>query len=138
MNNIQTLLTKPEDHYLHTTRRAFFVIDDKIVLMPENTGDSHLEWLQKNNIINDQNFDEKFPKMIRGFYWPETNSLYFYWGVGFYFDDQLQKLVPKYLSEFQKLLNLSNDTKIFLGPKDNPIDGISYPQKYFGTITTKE
>jgi len=123
------LITKPQDYEFHKTRHAFFIIDDEIILIPKGTVDSHFEWLKKQGRVDESNYEELFNKIARGFYWPPTNSLYFYNGVGCYFNDELEKIAIKFFPKFKELLNLNDETEVFLGPKDNPLDGITYPQK---------
>ena len=60
--------------------------------------------------------------------------LYFYKGVGFYFDNQLIEQVKNMIGDLQRELGLSGDTRILAGPKKKVITGKEYPQKYLGTI----
>ena len=55
-------------------------------------------------------------------------------GVGFWFNKKVINEVLSKLPEIKKAIDLNDDTKIYFGPKDNPIEGVEYPQYFAGTL----
>jgi hypothetical protein len=128
------LRTTPADYDFHTHRVMFWIVNGKVITGPVGTTMSHLEMAESLGWINGSNNEQFFTRNPRGFYLPRGNRVYFYWGVGFYFDENLKKYILKLLPLIKKSLHLKSTVQVFFGPKDSPIKGIDYPIEYVGTI----
>ena len=133
-DKLYILRTKPWDEEFHRSRIMFCIKDGEVKVGPKGTKNSHLEWFISEGWTTEENAEEFMSKVIRGFYLPKENALYCYRGIGFWFDEGVISEIKKKLPEIKETLNLNDETKINFGPKDNPIDGVTYPQKYEGTI----
>jgi len=129
-----TLRTKPKDEEFHRARRMFVIIGKEIKIGPKGTRDSHLEWFKKEGWLTEETAEGFLEAYARGFYLQSENSLYCYIGLGFWFSEKVINEIIRRLPEIKKALDLNDDTKIYFGPKDNPIDGVEYPQYFVGTL----
>jgi len=128
------LHTRPEDEDFHRSRIMFVIKDGKIEIGPKSVKESHLEWLEGKGWITKENAEDFMKTHIRGFYLKKQNSLYCYRGIGFGFDDKVKPELLDKLKEIKKSLDLNNETKIYLGPKDSPLYGIDWQTVYLGNI----
>lgn len=133
-DNLNFLKTKPEDELFHRSRIMFCIKDDKVEVAPKNIIDSHIEWFEKMGWIKEENTEQFLNKNIRGFYLPSQNKLYCYRGVGFDFDDKVLPQVLSKIADFKEMLELNNETEIYLGPKDSPISGKDYKRICAGRL----
>ena len=134
MKNLSFLRTKEDDKNFHRSRIMFIFKNGKVTVAPKGVSYSHLEWFEKEGWVDRANSIAFLEENTRGFFFPSQNALYFYKGVGFYFDNQLIEQVKNMIGDLQRELGLSGDTRILAGPKKKVITGKEYPQKYLGTI----
>jgi hypothetical protein len=128
------LRTKPEDEEFHRSRIMFVIIGGEVKVGPKGTKDSHLEWFRKEDWVTEENQNEFLEKHIRGFYFPSENCLYCYNGWGFFFDAGVANEIAARIIKLKEAFNLNDETRICLGPKDNPVHGYNYPQYCLGKL----
>jgi hypothetical protein len=133
-NQFDFLRTTPPDYDFHTHRVMIWIINGQVVTGQLGTIKSHLEMAESMGWLNGSNNEQFFNDHPRGFYLPSGNRVHFYWGVGFYFNDDLKKQILNLLPQIANNLHLKDSVKVFFGPKDTPIKGIDYPIEYAGTI----
>ncbi len=126
--------TSPEDAAFHASRVMFCIKDNNIVVAPKGTELSHLEWFEHEGWINNAHPFDFLEKTIRGFYAPETNTLYVYSGVGFYFTTDTIEHMKGFGDELQQKIGCNRDTTICFGPKDRVIKGQAYEQRCVGSL----
>ena len=95
---------------------------------------SHLEWFEAEGWITKDNAQEFMDSTIRGIFFPARHALYFYRGVGFFFDDAVVKEASCRLEEIMSVLTLDRDVEVYVGPPDVAIHGTRYRQERLGTI----
>lgn len=132
-NNVDILKTRPEDHAFHRARTMFCIKDGQLLIAPEKSTSSHLEWFKEMGWLDEKNTGEFLEKNIRGFYLRKENQIYCYKGVGFEFDDSLVHEVLQNLSLFN-LLQINDKTELHMGPKDAVIQGVTYRKMFVGTF----
>jgi hypothetical protein len=64
----------------------FCIRNGKITIAPEGTTMSHLEWFEAEGWITDHDARELMDSTIRGIFLPARHALFFYKGMGFFFD----------------------------------------------------
>ena len=70
----------------------------------------------------------------RGFYYPETNCFYAYFGRDYQFDKDTIQTVWANIYILRELLGLNDKTQIVFGPKDKSFCGKSYRQLCYGSL----
>jgi glutathione S-transferase len=69
----------------------FCIKDGEAKIAPEGTAMSHLEWFEAEGWVTKDNLQEFMESTIRGVFIPARHALFFYKGVGFFFDDAVVK-----------------------------------------------
>jgi hypothetical protein len=130
--------TTAEDAEFHRLRIMFCLKDGVVKVAKAGLLESHLEWFESEGWLAKTGVGEFLEKSIRGFYLPNSNELYCYKGVGWYFDDRVLEILLKNIGGLKKALGLNNGTKLYLGPKDAVINGVPYKQVFIGTLKNFE
>lgn len=133
--DLSFLRTRKGDKDFHQSRVMFCIKDGRVQVAPKDIGLSHLEWFESQGWVNAKNKQAFLENTPRGFYFPSTNSLYCYKGIGFYFDEGLIEQIRGKIQDLKVKLHLREDTKIFFGPKDKVVNGREYKQLYGGTLS---
>src|SRR5207244_1198002 len=61
-------------------------------------------------------------------------ALFFYKGMGFFFDAEVVKEASRWAEELMSALALDRDVEVYVGPPDAVIHGTQYRQERLGTI----
>ena len=118
----------------HRARRMFCIRNGKLTVAPEGTAMSHLEWFEAEGWITKDNAREFMDSTIRGIFLPTRHALFFYTGVGFFFDAGVVKEASRWAEEIMSVLTLDEQVEVYVGPPDAVIRGTEYRQKRLGTI----
>ncbi len=125
--------TQEEDFCFHRSRVVFVMINGDVRVAPQATTEGHLEWFDREGWTTDENRGRFFQEHVRGSYIPETNTVYFYSGFDFHFDDRLHETVLAHRAQLESSLPLNKETRVCFGPRDGLIRGKAYPRKEMGT-----
>ncbi|NTU99126.1 hypothetical protein HGA64_03930 [Candidatus Falkowbacteria bacterium] len=106
----------------------FCVLDGKIMVAEIGTTESHIDRFHREGWLENFAFEE----ILRGMYWPETNSLYFFKGFDFSFDEALIEQSLYIMPQLLAALGLKDGVKINFGPMDKFIKGKEYRQLCWG------
>jgi hypothetical protein len=128
------LRTQSGDVDFHRARRMFCIRNGKITIAPDGTTMSHLEWFEAEGWITDHNAREFMDSTIRGIFLPARRALFFYKGMGFFFDAAVVIEARHRAEEIMSALALDRDVAVYVGPPDVVIHGTSYRQERLGTI----
>lgn len=127
--------TTSDDINFHQRRQMFVLIDDIVETAETQTTQSHSEWFLNSGLTNVHDLEEFLEAYPRGFYWPETDTLYCYIGNEFNVTKELKRHILHELPQFiEKISEITLETTICFGPKDSTIKGISFIQEFFGTF----
>ena len=119
----------------HRQRIMFCITHPDHVIHVAKLGDprDHEKWFTDEGWI--QGDPEQFLlTTTRGFYYPETNCLYTYFGRDFSFDKDTIMAVWTNIRTLRDLLGFNEHTQIAFGPKDKSFRGRSYRQLSYGTM----
>jgi hypothetical protein len=91
-------------------------------------------WVTKDNV------EGFMDSTVRGIFLPARRALFFYKGMGFFFDVVVVKEARRWVEEFMFALALDRHVEVYVGPPDAVIHGTQYRQEQLGTIEsiTKE
>ena len=128
------LRTHVGDVDFHRARRMFCMRNGTITVAPEGTVMSHLEWFEAEGWITKGNVQEFMDSTIRGIFLPARDALFFYKGIGFFFDASVVKEASRWAKELRVALGLDGHVEVYAGPPDAVIHGIQYRQERLGTI----
>jgi hypothetical protein len=128
------LRTQSGDVDFHRARRMFCIRNGKITVAPEGTTMSHLEWFESEGWITGDNAKEFMDSTIRGIFLPARHALFFYKGMGFFFDAAVVTEARRRAEEIMSALALDRHVEVYVGPPDAVIHGTSYRQERLGTI----
>jgi len=128
------LRTQSGDVDFHRGRRMFCIHNGKLTVAPEGTAMSHLEWFEAEGWITKDNAREFMDSTIRGIFLPARHALFFYKGMGFFFDAAVVKEASRRAEELMSALALDRHVEIYVGPPDAVIHGTQYRQERLGTI----
>lgn len=134
------LRTQSGDVDFHRARRMFCIRNGKIHFAPEGTAMSHLEWFEAEGWVTKDNVEGFMDSTVRGIFLPARRALFFYKGMGFFFDAVVVKEARRWAEEFMFALALDRHVEVYVGPPDAVIHGTQYRQERLGTIEsiTKE
>jgi hypothetical protein len=101
---------------------------------------AHLEWFEAEGWITNDNVEGFMDSTVRGVFLPARHALFFYKGMGFYFDAVVIHEASRWAEELMSFLALDRHVEVHVGPPDAVIHGIQQRQKRLGTIesVTKE
>src|SRR2546426_9984883 len=85
-------------------------------------------WITKDNAR------EVMDSTIRGIFLPARHALFFYTGVGFFFDAVVVKEASRWAEEIMSALALDQHVEVHVGPPDAVIHGTQYRQERLGTV----
>jgi hypothetical protein len=127
-------MDKKEERF-HRNRVMFCITADHVVhAAPPDNPRSHEKWFRDENWID--NKPEVFLlTTTRGFYYPETNCFYAYFGREYSYDKDTIQTIWVNIHILRDLLGLNDETQIVFGPKDQFFHGQSYRQLFCGTLT---
>ena len=128
------LRTQSGDVDFHRARRMFCIRNGKVTVAPEETTMSHLEWFEAEGWITDDNAQEFMDSTTRGIFLPARQALFFYKGVGFFFDAAVVTEARGRAEEIMSALALDQHVEVCVGPADAVIHGTWYRQERLGTI----
>jgi hypothetical protein len=128
------LRTQSEDVDFHCARRMFCITNGQVTLAPEGIAMSHLEWFEAEGWVTEDNAREFMDSTIRGIFLPARHALFFYKGMGFFFDAEVVKEASRWAEELMSALALDQDVEVYVGPPDAIIHGAQYTQERLGTI----
>ena len=95
---------------------------------------SHLEWFEAEGWITEDNAREFMDSTIRGIFLPARHALFFYQGVGFFYDAAVVAEAKRRAGEIMSALALDQHVEVHVGPPDAVIHGTRYRQERLGTI----
>ena len=101
---------------------------------PQGTAMSHLEWFEAEGGITKDNVHEFMDTTARGIFLPAKHALFFYKGMGFFFDAAVVKEASRWVEELMSALALDRHVEVYVGPPDAVIHGTQYRQERLGTI----
>lgn len=125
--------TSFEDEPFHRSRRMFCIKDKELILAPGNDPRSHFDWFLDEGWLN-EDMVRFIQSTVRGFFDPTNNSIYFYFGYNYCFNNQTVTLVRDYIAELIVAFSLNSQTIINFGPKDPCIFGQYYSQLSMGYL----
>jgi hypothetical protein len=128
------LRTQSGDVDFHRARRMFCIRNGKLTVGPQGTAMSHLEWFEAEGWITKDSVREFMDSTIRGVFLPARQALFFYTGIGFFFDAVVVKEASRWAKEIMSALALDQHVEVYVGPPDAVIHGTQYRQKRLGTI----
>lgn len=112
----------------------FCLRDGGVTLAPHGTAMSHLEWFEAEGWVTEDNVQEFMVSTIRGVYLPARRALFFYKGMGFFFDPAVVKAARQSARELMSTLALDSHVEVYVGPPDEVVHGTRYRQELLGTI----
>lgn len=112
----------------------FCIRNGEVTVAPEGTVISHLEWFEAEGWITDGNVQEFMDSTIRGICLPARHALFFYKGMGFFFDASVVKEASRQAKRLISALGLEGHVQVYVGPPDAVIHGTQYTQERLGTI----
>jgi len=77
---------------------------------------------------------EVMDSTIRGIFLPARHALFFYKGMGFFFDAAVVKEASRRAEELVSALALDRHVEVYVGLPDAAIHGTQYRQERLGTI----
>ena len=128
------LQTRSADVDFRRARRMFCIRNGKLTVAPKGTAMSHLEWFEAEGWISRRNVQDFLNSTIRGIFLPARHALFFYRGVGFFFDAAVMTEARRWATEVACVLALDREVEVYVGPPDAVIRGRRYRQKRLGTI----
>jgi len=84
--------------------------------------------------LRTQSGDVEFHRATRGIFLPAKHALFFYKGMGFFFDAAVVKEASRWVEELMSALALDRHVEVYIGPPDAVIHGTQYRQERLGTI----
>jgi hypothetical protein len=134
------LRTQRGDVDFHRARRMFCIRNRELCVAPEGTTMSHLEWFEAEGWITRNSLEGFMNSTVRGVFVPTRHALFFYKGMGFYFDTAVIQEARRRATELMSTLALDRHVEVHVGPPDAVIRGVQYRQEQLGTIesVTKE
>jgi hypothetical protein len=128
------LRTQGEDVDFHRARRMFCIRNGQLTVAREGTAMSHLEWFEAEGWITKDNARQVMDSTIRGIFLSARHALFFYRGVGFFFDAAVKREASRWAEEIMSALALDHHVEVYVGPPDAGIHGTQYRQERLGTI----
>jgi hypothetical protein len=128
------LRTQGGDVDFHRARRMFCIRNGEVTLAPEGTTMSHLEWFEAEGWITEDNTRAFMDSTMRGIFLPARHALFFYKGMGFFFDAAVVTEASRWAEEIMSVLGLDRFVEVHVGPPDAIIHGTQYKQERLGTI----
>jgi len=128
------LRTRSADVDFHRARRMFCIRNGKLAVAPEGTAMSHLEWFEAKGWVAKDDARDFMDSTVRGVYLPARHALFFYRGVGFFFDAAVETEASRWAAQIMSVLALDSHVEVYLGPPDAVVHGAEYEQKRLGTI----
>ena len=105
----------------------FVIHDDRLVIAPPDSPQSHTEWFTSMGLPA----DEVVRDCVRGF--ADDRGIFFYQGEDFEADEGTEKELLKHLPKIKDRLKLPDDTEVYGGV--TPTDDVRYPpKKSLGTV----
>src|SRR5687767_2638198 len=98
------LRTQPGDVDFHRVRRMFCIRSGTVTVAPERTTMSHLEWFEAEGWITEDKAQEFMDSTIRGIFLPARHALFFYKGLGFFFDGTVAMEARRWAEEIMSAL----------------------------------
>lgn len=134
------LRTQSGDVDFHRARRMFCVRNGEINVAPEGTVMSHLEWFEAEGWITQDTAQAFMDSTVRGISLPSRHALFFYKGMGFFFDAAVVNEACRWAETLMSVLALDRHVEIYVGPPDAVVHGTEYKRAQLGTIesVTKE
>jgi len=78
---------------------------------------SHLEWFEAGGWVAKDNARDFMAATVRGVYFPAKHALFFYRGIGFFFDAAVETEASRWAGEIMSALALDPHVEIHLGPR---------------------
>ena len=128
------LRTHAGDVDFHRARRMFCIRDGNLQVAPEGTAMSHIEWFEAEGWVTEDDAREFMESTVRGIFLPAKHALFFYKGLGFFFDAAVEQEAGRRAGEIMAALKLENDVEVYVGPPDAIVHGTQYRQARLGTI----
>jgi len=95
---------------------------------------SHLEWFESEGWVTTDNAQAVMDSTVRGIFLPARHALFFYRGIGFFFDAGVVTEACRWAEEIMSALALDQHVEVHVGPPDAVIHGTEYRQERLGTI----
>jgi hypothetical protein len=130
------LRSQSGDLDFHRARRMFCIRNGEISVAPPGTVMSHLEWFEAEGWTAKDNVQEFMDSTIRGIFLPARHALFFYKGMGFFFDAVVEEEARRCAQEIASAMALDEHVEVHVGPPDPVIRGTHYGQKRLGTIAS--
>ncbi len=112
----------------------FCIRNGKLAVAPEGTAMSHLEWFESEGWITKDSAQAVMDSTVRGIFLPARDALFFYKGMGFFFDADVVAEASRWAEKITLALALDKHVAVHVGPPDAVIHGTEYRQKRLGTI----
>lgn len=136
----------------HRSRRMFCIKGGKLHIAPVGVAFSHLEWFRREGWVTsgEDNEERFFKHIVRGYYVPQDNAIYCFRETEFLIDpgisstnetdvsvelDILDAIIHA-LPHLKEALELKNDTRIFIGPKNIDAPDENVEPKLVATVAT--
>src|SRR5262245_39851971 len=103
---MDVLRTRSGDVDFHRGRRMFCMRNGRLRIAPESTTMSHVEWFEAEGWTTRGDVQEFLNSTIRGIFLPARRALFFYKGVGFFFDAAVVKEARRRAKEVMSALAL--------------------------------
>lgn len=112
----------------------FCVRNGKLAVAPEGTAMSHVEWFEAEGWVSRTDARDFMDSTVRGIFLPARHALFFYKGIGFFFDVAVEEDACRWAEPIMAALKLDRDVEVYVGPPDAIIRGVQYAQKRLGTL----
>jgi hypothetical protein len=120
----------------HRQRIMFAIRGGVLHIAPKESPDSHAEWFERLGWITPDS-DALMNKITRGYVDP--SGVYAYTGFDFRIEEFVEEDLLKHLGELFQSLNLTSDTKVYLGlTPPTEANQAWEPRKVMGTILDKK
>ena len=131
---LDELRTHTGDADFHRARRMFCIRNGKLAVAPEGTAMSHLEWFEAEGWISQDNAQAVMDSTVRGIFLPARHALFFYKGIGFFFDAAVVTEATRWAEVIMSALALDQHVEVHVGPPDPVIHGTEYRRERLGTV----
>jgi len=112
----------------------FCVRNGKLAVAPEGTAMSLVEWFEAEGWITRNDAGDFMDSTVRGIFLPARHALFFYTGIGFFFDVAVEEDASRWAEPIMAALKLDRNVEVYVGPPDAIIHDVQYAQKRLGTI----
>src|SRR5262245_11737758 len=107
----------------------FCIRNGTLIVAPDGTTMSHLAWFEAEGWITRDDAQEFMESTVRGIFLPARRALFFYKGVGFFFDAAVKEEAARTAETIRAALALGRDVEVYVGPPDTLIHGTRYRQE---------